>query len=118
MKTSTILGAATALSLLAGPAMADEVVYATTGGLMRENLEEHMYIPFEEATGTEIIPFDIEVPDQWARAEGMVRSGNIEFDIVTATGPDLLSHADKLMDIPCDQLANVQEFGLPGSCEP
>lgn len=120
MKKTRSLGLVAGFSLLIGgvAAQADEVVYATTGGLMRQMLEQHMYVPFEAATGTEIIPFDIEVPDQWARAEGMVRSGKVEFDLVTATGPDLLSHADMLMDIPCDQLKNVQEFGLPGSCQP
>jgi mannopine transport system substrate-binding protein len=66
--------------------------------------------------GVEVIPFDIEVPDQWARAEGMVRSGNVEFDIVTATGPDLVDKADLLLDIPCDQLANVKQFGIEGAC--
>ena len=89
-------------------AFADEIVVATTGGLMRNTLEEHMYKPFQEATGTEVIPFDIEVPDQWARAEGMVRSGNVEFDIVTATGPDLVDKAELLLDIPCDTLAKVK----------
>lgn len=106
-------------TLLAGatlPAFADEIVIATTGGLMRNTLEEYMYLPFQEATGTEVIPFDIEVPDQWARAEGMLRSGNIEFDIVTATGPDLVDKADMLLDIPCDELANVAAEALDGAC--
>lgn len=107
---------ATLLVAIAAPAVADEVVIATTGGLMRNTLEEHMYLPFQEATGTEVIPFDIEVPDQWARAEGMVRSGNIEFDIVTATGPDLVDKADILLDIPCADLKNVVEYALEGAC--
>ncbi|RRH76136.1 extracellular solute-binding protein [Falsigemmobacter faecalis] len=118
LTAATLPGLALSLGLLCAPALhADEVVYATTGGLMRQKLEEHMYIPFKAATGTEIIPFDIEVPDQWARAEGMLRSGKVEFDIVTATGPDLVARADMLMDIDCDALKNVKEFGLPGSCE-
>lgn len=108
---------ATLLLGAAAPTMADEVVIATTGGLMRNMLEEHMYLPFQEATGTEVIPFDIEVPDQWARAEGMVRSGNIEFDIVTATGPDLVDKADILLDIPCADMPKVVEFALEGACE-
>lgn len=114
-----MMGLAATLSLagVAMPVAADEVIVATTGGLMRQMLEEHMYVPFQAATGTEIIPFDIEVPDQWARAEGMMRTGNWEFDIVTATGPDLVSRADMLLPIPCETLANVMEFGLPGSCE-
>ena len=108
---------ATLLFGAAAPAMSDEVVIATTGGLMRNMLEEHMYLPFQEETGTEVIPFDIEVPDQWARTEGMVRSGNIEFDIVTATGPDLVDKADILLDIPCADMPNVVEYALDGACE-
>ena len=108
---------ATLLFGAAAPAMSDEVVIATTGGLMRNMLEEHMYLPFQEETGTEVIPFDIEVPDQWARTEGMVRSGNIEFDIVTATGPDLVDKADILLDIPCAEMPSVVEYALDGACE-
>ena len=100
------------------PALADEVVLATTGGLMRNMMEEYMYLPFEDATGTTVIPFDIEVPDQWARAEGMMRTKNVEFDIVTATGPDLVGRTDMLMDIPCDKLEDGKEFGLKGACQP
>lgn len=119
-KYRKVLYAFACLSLVLGsvPAKADEVVIATTGGLMRKMLEQHLYVPFTKATGTEIVPFDIEVPDQWARAEGMTRSGNVEFDIVTATAPDLLARADMLMDIPCDRLENVKKFGLEGSCQP
>ncbi|AVO38210.1 extracellular solute-binding protein [Pukyongiella litopenaei] len=117
-RTFRSLAAGVALTLGAGGAVqADEVVYATTGGQMRVQLEEHFYTPFAEQTEHEIIPFDIEVPDQWARAEAMTRSGNVEFDIVTATGPDLVDKADILMEIPCDEMKNVQEYGLPGSCE-
>jgi mannopine transport system substrate-binding protein len=110
--------AASAMGAATFPAAADDVVVATTGGLMRNTLEKLMYRPFAKASGTDIVPFDIEVPDQWARAEGMVRAKKIEFDIVTATGPDLVSHADMLMDIPCSELAHVKEFGLPGACQP
>jgi spermidine/putrescine-binding protein len=115
-----MMGAAAALALagVAAPAVAEEVVIATTGGLMRQMLEEHMYLPFTDATGIEIIPFDIEVPDQWARVEGMARTGTWEFDIVTATGPDLVARTDVLLPIPCDELTNVKELGLPGSCQP
>lgn len=105
------------LMSLALPVAAQEVVYATTGGVMRNMLEEHMYKPFEAATGIEIVPFDIEVPDQWARAEGMVRSGNVEFDIVTATAPDLVDKAGMLMEIPCADMPNVVQYALPGACE-
>lgn len=78
-RTPRPLALSAAALLAAWPATAQdlgtEVVYATTGGLMRNMLEEHMYIPFEAATGVAIVPFDIEVPDQWARAEAMARTG-------------------------------------------
>ncbi|WP_109468107.1 extracellular solute-binding protein [Albibacillus kandeliae] len=115
-----VAGAALALSLALGgtAAVADEIVIATTGGLMRNMMEEYFYLPFADATGTEVVPFDIEVPDQWARAEGMARTGDIEFDIVTATGPDLVGKADILETIPCDELENVKKYALPGACQP
>ncbi len=119
MRLKRIVAAALAGTLATAlPAAADEVVIATTGGLMRNTLEKLVYRPFAKATGTEIVPFDIEVPDQWARAEGMVRTKRVEFDIVTATGPDLVSRADMLMDIPCGELAHVKEYALPGACQP
>ncbi|MDO9525525.1 MAG: extracellular solute-binding protein, partial [Gemmobacter sp.] len=117
MSKSTLSAIAVGAALLGSAAHADEVVYATTGGAMRDTLEEHFYEPFLKESGTEIIPFDIEVPDQWARAEGMARTGNIEFDIVTATGPDLVEKTDILMEMPCDAMENVKAFGLPGACE-
>lgn len=118
-----IAGLAAAALAVSAPAMAQDlgdevVVYATTGGLMRNMLEEYIYIPFEEETGAEIIPFDIEVPDQWARAEAMARTGSVEFDIVTSTGPDLVDKADILHEIDCAALTNVMKYGLEGACEP
>ncbi|MGR3586524.1 MAG: hypothetical protein ACU0B8_19840, partial [Pseudooceanicola nanhaiensis] len=119
MKTMKRAGLLALAMLAAGTAArADELVIATTGGLMRNEMEKWFYLPFTEETGTEVIPFDIEVPDQWARAEGMIRTGNVEFDIVTATGPDLVDKAEMLMDIPCDTLENVKEYALPGACQP
>jgi len=47
-------------------AKADSVVYATTGGQMRLTLEKEFYGPFKEESGTDVVPFDIEVPDHWA----------------------------------------------------
>lgn len=114
--TAALIGCATPPALAQD--LGDEIVYATTGGLMRNMLQEHMYLPFEEETGVEVIPFDIEVPDQWARAEAMARTGTTEFDIVTATGPDLIDKADILHKIDCDKLESVKENGVEGACEP
>ncbi|MGH1424278.1 MAG: extracellular solute-binding protein [Pseudooceanicola sp.] len=123
MKTDSFLRRVTPVSglilalTLGSAASADEVVYATTGGLMRQTLEEHFYKPFAKQTDSEIIPFDIELPDQWARAEGMVRTGNVEFDIVTGTAPDLVDKTDILLRVPCAEMPNIQKYALPGACE-
>ncbi|XWN33442.1 MAG: extracellular solute-binding protein [Devosia sp.] len=109
------------IALSAGAALAQdiegELVYATTGGLMEDSLTEHFYEPFEEETGVPVIPVAIEVPDQWARVEAMSRTGNMEFDIVTATPPDLITHADRLMSLNCTEMTEVVENGVDGACE-
>lgn len=99
-------------------ASADELVIATTGGQMRNALEKNMYLPFTKATGIMVVPVDIEVPDQWAKAEAMARSGKMEYDIVTATGGDLIEKKDILHKIDCEALPNLAKNGLPGSCQP
>lgn len=116
IKTMTVLAAV----LLAGGALAakaDSIVYATTGGQMRQTLERAFYQPFAKESGTDVIPYDIEVPDQWARVEAMKRAGKYDFDIVTATGPDLVDKADLLLTIDCSKLPNVEAKGLEGSCK-
>ena len=116
------LAAAVTTALPMGPAVAGplekQLVVATTGGLMGQTLGKYFYGPFGKATGVEVIPFDIEVPDQWARAEGMVRSGRVEFDIVTATGPDLIARKGLLQEIDCSKLPNVQKNAVADACEP
>ena len=96
----------------------DQVVIATTGGLMGNTLAKHFYEPFNKAKNVEVVPVAIEVPDQWARAKAMQRTGKIEFDIVTATGPDLVGRADLLEKIDCAKLPNVQKFGVSDACQP
>ena len=120
MRNSRLLLAAGLLlaAMPALPASADEVVIATTGGLMRNSLEASFYKPFTKATGIEVVPVDIEVPDQWAKAKAMARSGKMEYDIVTATGGDLIEKKDILHKIDCAALPNVVKNGLPGSCSP
>ncbi|MBR0841001.1 hypothetical protein JQ607_12465 [Bradyrhizobium liaoningense] len=96
----------------------DQVVIATTGGLMGNTLAKYFYEPFNKAKKVEVVPVAIEVPDQWARAKAMQRTGKIEFDIVTATGPDLVGRADMLEKIDCAKLPNVQKFGVSDACQP
>lgn len=85
---------------------------------MGNSLAKYFYEPFAEAKDVEVVPVAIEVPDQWARAEAMTRTGNVEFDIVTATGPDLVARTNMLEKIDCSQLPSVQKFGVADACTP
>jgi len=114
--------AATTLAATVVPASAadleDQLVIATTGGLMGKALTKYFYEPFAKAKDVEVVPVAIEVPDQWARSEAMQRTGKVEFDIVTATGPDLVSRTEMLEPIDCDKLPSVKQFGVSDACTP
>lgn len=94
----------------------EQLVIATTGGLMGNSLAKYFYEPFADANDVEVVPVAIEVPDQWARAEAMMRTNNVEFDIVTATGPDLVARTEMLEKIDCSKLPNVQKNGVEDAC--
>ncbi len=83
---------------------------------MGNALTKYFYEPFADAKDVEVVPVAIEVPDQWARSEAMMRTGNIEFDVVTATGPDLVARTEMLEKIDCSQLPSVQKFGVADAC--
>jgi len=106
---------------LARPSLAQkgsgEVVVCATGGLMERSLQEHFYRRFEQEQGIRVRSIPIELPDQWARARAGQRSGNIPFDVVTATPPDLIQHADILAPVDCATPAMTQH-ALPGGCFP
>ena len=116
----TLLAAAAALALAApaGAQQKGEVIIATTGGLMEKSLQDHFYKRFETETGIRVRSVPIELPDQWARAAAGARSGNVPFDIVTATPPDLIQHKDILAPLNCEGMAGVKASALPNSCFP
>lgn len=97
-------------------AQSNEVIIATTAGLMERSLQEHFYRRFERDTGIRVRSVPIELPDQWARAVAGARTGNVPFDIVTATPPDLIQHRDILQPLDCDGMAGVRDNALPGAC--
>ena len=107
------------LAASAGAAFAQskEVIIATTGGLMERSLQEHFYKRFEQETGIRVRSVPIELPDQWARAVAGTRSGNVPFDVVTATPPDLIQHKDMLAAVDCTSPAMTRD-ALPGACFP
>lgn len=118
--TMGLLALSTAITVTPAGAqeLEDQLVIATTGGLMGNSLAKYFYEPFAEAKDVEVVPVAIEVPDQWARSEAMMRTGNVEFDIVTATGPDLVARTEMLEQIDCAKLPNVQKYGVEDACTP
>jgi spermidine/putrescine-binding protein len=111
---ATLAGASAAQA----QALEKELVIATTGGLMEKTLVQHFYTPFSKAKGVEVVPAAIEVPDQWAKVQAMSRGGGMEFDIVTATPPDLVQKKDLLQPIDCAKLPSVAANGVKGACTP
>ena len=81
-------------------------------------LEEHMYLPFQEETGTEVIPFDSRGsrPVGAHRRHGAQRQHRIRH-----------RHRDRArfwstrrtswLDIPCAEMPSVVEYALDGACE-
>lgn len=97
-------------------ASSKELVIATTGGLMGEALRKFFYEPFGIEYGADVVPFDIEIPDQWARTEAMNRTGKIEFDVVASSPADFISRNKFLAKIDCTKLPSVKEYGVDGAC--
>ena len=115
----TLLG--TALAAAALPARAQgkgEVVIATTGGLMTNALQDNFYKRFEQTTGIRVRAVPIELPDQWARMQAGRSNGNVPFDVVTATPPDMIQHADELVTLDCAAMPGIVADALPDSCFP
>jgi mannopine transport system substrate-binding protein len=114
-------GLTAAGATLGTPAFAQgkgEVIIATTGGLMTTALQDNFYKRFEAETGIRVRAVPIELPDQWARAEAGARSGSVPFDVVTATPPDLIQHADILATVDCAGSPGLVAHALPDSCYP
>ena len=116
------IGAAAGAGALAlgAPALAQkgrgEVVIAVPGGLLERGLQDHFYRRFEAETGIRVRSVGIELPDQWARVRAGQASGNVPFDVVTATPPDLIQYADVLEPLDCKGMPGIVEHALPDSC--
>jgi mannopine transport system substrate-binding protein len=122
MTRRKLIAAAGALAALpawrSARAASSEVIVATTGGMMTSSLQAHFYKRFEAETGIRVRAVPIEVPDQWARAIAGARTGNVPFDVVTATPPDLIQQADILETIDCANMPGIVAHALPNSCGP
>ncbi|WP_265289062.1 ABC transporter substrate-binding protein [Verminephrobacter eiseniae] len=113
---SAFAGAAAAPAQALEKGLEKELVIATTGGQMEKMLVQHFYAPFSKASGVEVVPAAHELPDQWAKVQAMARGGAMEFDIVTATPPDLVQKKDLLQPIDCARLPSVGANGVKGAC--
>jgi mannopine transport system substrate-binding protein len=120
MLRRSLIAAAGAAAVLPSPrsarAAGGEVIIATTGGLMTTSLQTHFYKRFEAETGIKVRAVAIELPDQWARAIAGARTGSVPFDVVTATPPDLIQHAEILQTLDCAAMPGIAAHALPGSC--
>ncbi len=122
LKHLKTLAAAAALAVGLGQtavhaqAVEKEMVIATVGGSFEQALIQYFYTPFEKAAGTTVVPVAVEMPDQWARARAMSQSGKMEFDIVTATAPDLIQNREILAKIDCAALPDIAKNGVKGAC--
>lgn len=103
-------------SVRSARAATGEVIIATTGGLMTNSLQAHFYKRFETETGIKVRAVAIELPDQWARAVAGARTGSVPFDVVTATPPDLVQHADLLQNLDCAAMPGIVANALPNGC--
>ena len=120
MKRRSLIAAAGAAAVLPAPWLAlaqgsGEVIVATTGGLMTNSLQAHFYKRFEAETGIKVRAVAIELPDQWARAVAGARSGTVPFDVVTATPPDMIQHAEILHTLDCAGMPGIVANALPNS---
>ena len=115
-RRAAMAGAATLPFASTAKAASGEVIIATTGGLMTNSLQSHFYKRFEADTGIRVRAIAIELPDQWARAIAGARTGNVPFDVVTATPPDLIQHAEILQPLDCAAMPGIVAHALPNSC--
>ncbi len=99
-------------------AQSGEVIICTTGGLMERSLQEHFYKRFETETASRSARCRWSCPTNGRGRVAGPRSGNIPFDVVTATPPDLIQHADILQPLDCAGMPGIVANGLPNGCFP
>ena len=97
-------------------ASSEELVIVATGGGFGEALRTHFYEPFSEETGIEIIEVPAPIGDQNAKLRAMLRTGNVEYDVITTTDMAVVADADLYADLDCSRVPNAVENGVPGSC--
>jgi len=115
-------GIATAVfaSALAGltpqAAVSEELVIVATGGGFGEALNKHFFEPFSKETGIEIVQVPAPIGEQNAKLRAMLKTGNVEYDILTTTDMAVVADGDVYADLDCARIPNAAANGVPGTC--
>ena len=94
-----------------------EVVIVASPGIQGDSIKKNFFEPFEAATGIKVRSSPMEINDQWARVRAAKMGGKVPFDLLVATPPDLIEHADELAAINCSS-PGIADNTLAGSCSP
>lgn len=121
MESRFFAGAALCLTLIAGSgagfAQSDkELVVVARGGAFQAALEKYFYDRFEDGAKTEIIHVPAGTSEQFARLHAMVKTNNVEWDLVTATPIQLLRDRAALQPLDCSRIPNASKLGVEGTC--
>ncbi|WP_192182950.1 ABC transporter substrate-binding protein [Mesorhizobium amorphae] len=95
----------------------DQLVIATSGGVIEQILKEQFYEPFTKQTGVKIIPVSIAAStEQFSKVRAMLASGQQEWDIGQAGAEGLISFRDMLSKLDCKAIPLAAENGIPNTC--
>ena len=125
MKLRQTLSAAFALSLIAGLGFAaapvaaqdsKELVVVASGGAFEAALKKHFYDRFENSSDNKVVHVAAGTAEQFARLHAMIETGNVEWDLVTATPINLMRDRKALQRLDCSRLPNASAFGVQNTC--
>lgn len=103
------------------PAQAGErLVMAATGGSYQAIMEEHVFDPFTEETGIEVVFVSGALGERWAKIQAMTDAGNFEWDLMEGGSADVFDPEKQayLEDLGenCAQVPRAFSDGAPATC--
>ena len=135
MKLRQTLSAAFALSLIAGLGFAvppvaaqgskeqgskerdsKELVVVASGGAFEAALKKYFYDRFENASDDKVVHVAAGTAEQFARLHAMIETGNVEWDLVTATPINLMRDLKALQRLDCSRILNASAHGVQNTC--
>jgi spermidine/putrescine-binding protein len=94
----------------------EEIAIVTAGGALTSAFKKHFFEPFTRETGVRVKSVEA-LTDVYAKARAMSESNNMEWDVATTGRPLDVINDDLFADVDCERLKNVEEQGVPGSCD-